>query len=151
MGGGRRSLGNAQPQQQPLSPVPPPENAREVSGKKGRIELVEQRVLEDSPARTISLWRERVAASSAGGTSNGEDDATDSHHGHAKLRGHRRVPSVSAASNADTRLRRVVSEQPRYAESTEGSRMRNGSVRGAEGGKSGRATYERSEVRTGCC
>ncbi|EJF63291.1 hypothetical protein DICSQDRAFT_179290 [Dichomitus squalens LYAD-421 SS1] len=144
VGGGRRSLANPQQLQLPLSPVPPPENAREVSGKKGRIELVEQRIIEDSPVRTISLWRERVAANSAGGTRNGEDDGADIH-GNARSRGHRRVPSSGANSVADTRLRRVVSERPRYAESMEGSGMRNGSVRGIEGGKSGRATYERSE------
>lgn len=52
----------------PPLPPPPPDYTRHVSGKKGRVELVEQRVIEDSAARTISLWRERVAASSVGGS-----------------------------------------------------------------------------------
>ena len=166
----RRSLGNPvspsllpPPQPSPSPPLPPPENARQVSGKKGLIELVEQRVLEDTPARTISLWRERVAQSSAGGSAYGAGDEmrseVDSHvrthgngngngHGH----GHRRVPSASVAS--DARLRRVVSEHARYASSVDGSQgvkhgngNGNGSVRGTDNGKAGRASYERSEVR----
>ncbi|PIL22685.1 hypothetical protein GSI_15378 [Ganoderma sinense ZZ0214-1] len=128
-------------------PVPPPENAREVSGKKGKIELVEQHVLEDSPARTISLWRERVAASSAGGTSDGGEeirsDAGDSH-APARLRGLRQQPP-SSSTNSDARLRRAASERPRYMESIEGSGTKSGRVRGTPGGKHARASYERSE------
>ena len=155
--GGRRSLGSAQPsisvhapkmETCPLSPMPPPENARQVSGKKGQIELVEQRILEDSPARTISLWRERVAQSSGCGSAFGDEvrsEAADSHaHAYGRVNGHRRVPSGSVTS--DARLRRVASEHARYSGSVEGSGVRNGSVRGAENGKSGRASYERSEV-----
>ena len=131
-------------------PVPPPENAREISGKKGKIELVEQHVLEDSPARTISLWRERVAASSAGGTSDGREevrsDAGDSHTA-TRLRGLRQQPPSSSA-NSDTRLRRTASERPRYMESIEESGTKSGSARGAQGGKHARASYERSEVRS---
>ena len=157
------------PRSQPSPPMPPPENARQVSGKKGQIELVEQRILEDSPARTISLWRERVAQSSAGGSAYGAGDEmrseVDSHvrthgngngngngHGHGHGHGHRRVPSASVAS--DARLRRVVSEHARYASSVDGSQgvkhgngNGNGSVRGTDNGKAGRASYERSEVR----
>ncbi|RPD77659.1 hypothetical protein L226DRAFT_544188 [Lentinus tigrinus ALCF2SS1-7] len=155
----RRSLGNPQhasaspiPPSQPSPPLPPPENARQVSGKKGQIELVEQRILEDSPSRTISLWRERVAQSSAGGSAYGPagDEVrseVDSHvrtHGHGH--GHRRVPSGSVAS--DARLRRVASEHARYASSgVDGGGVKhgNGSVRGTDNGKTGRASYERSE------
>lgn len=147
-GGGRR-----REREQLPAPVPPPENAREVSGKKGKIELVEQHVLEDSPVRTISLWRERVAASSAGGTSDGraEDLRSDTGDSRAptRLRAHRPLPPSSANSNSDaTRLRRATSERPRYVASTEGSGTKSGSMRGAEGGKHTRALYERSEVRS---
>ncbi|KAI0769119.1 hypothetical protein BD413DRAFT_695122 [Trametes elegans] len=160
--GGRRSLG---PHLGP--PVPPPENAREVTGKKGRVELVEQRVLEDSAARTISLWRERVAASSAGGSRCGDPPGDGSGEreqqrememeggegrsevgslpagGHRHR--HRRVPSGSVGG--DPRLRRVASESPRYAGSgsVQGGMSRSGSVMGGEGGRKGKASYERSE------
>ncbi|KAI0632265.1 hypothetical protein C8Q77DRAFT_1158915 [Trametes polyzona] len=152
---GRRSLAPMSPppakaRQQP-EPAPPPENTRQVSGKKGRLELVEQRVLEDTATRTISLWRERVAASSVGGGGGGEStvDApapgsrTELREGGADGDGrsevgshiHRRVPSASI--NGDQRMRRVVSDHARYAGSVQGSK--NGS------GKQPRGTYERSE------
>lgn len=149
-GAGGRSFGSSQqPQQQqhpsaqphPL-PMSPPENARQVSGKKGQIELVEQRILEDSPSRTISLWRERVAQSSAGGSGFGDDARSEvDSHVHANPRPHerRRVSS-------ETRLRRVASEQAKYAPSADANGTRNGSVRGTDNGKAGRASYERSEV-----
>ncbi|KAI1790208.1 hypothetical protein LXA43DRAFT_525605 [Ganoderma leucocontextum] len=148
LGGAGRRDRERQLEHEPLIPVPPPENAREVSGKKGKIELVEQHVIEDTPVRTISLWRERVAASSVGGTGEGREelrsDPGDSH-AHTRLRGHRPVPSSTANSNSDARLRRVASERPRYAESMEGSGTKKGSARGAAGGKPVRASYERSE------
>lgn len=150
-GTGGRSFGSSQqPQQQqqhpsaqphPL-PMSPPENARQVSGKKGQIELVEQRILEDSPSRTISLWRERVAQSSAVGSGFGDDARSEvDSHVHANPRPHerRRVSS-------ETRLRRVASEQAKYAPSADANGTRNGSVRGTDNGKAGRASYERSEV-----
>ncbi|KAI9058531.1 hypothetical protein FKP32DRAFT_1688861 [Trametes sanguinea] len=141
-GGGRRSLGSHAYANAPMSPPPPPpENARQVSGKKGRLELVEQRVLEDSATRTISLWRERVAASSAG--SNAGDSRDKDERSEAGSHVHRRVPSGSV--NGDPRLRRVVSDHPRYASSAQGGRSRSGSVRGDEKGKASKASYERSE------
>ena len=166
----RRSLGYGSPSLVPqsyaplLSPLPispPPENARKVSGKKGKIELVEQRVLEDSPTRTISLWRERVAASSVGG-GEGEGDEmrseTDSHarayglardgggRAHGNGQGHRRA--LSGSFHPDARLRRVVSEHGRYGSSVNGGGTHHGSVRESVGrsGKNNRASYERSEV-----
>ncbi|KAI0715667.1 hypothetical protein C8T65DRAFT_738525 [Cerioporus squamosus] len=147
----RRSLGSSMPLPlpQPSPTLPPPENARQVSGKKGQIELVQQRVLEDSPARTISLWRERVAQSSASGSVYGQADEVrsevDSHARAHHAHGHRRVPSGSIAS--DARLRRVVSDHARYASSVDGGGAKhgNGSVRGTDNGKTGRASYERSE------
>ena len=151
----------------PMSPAPPPENARKVSGKRGHLELVEQRVLEDSPARTISLWRERVAQSSVNGdlvdgaTGTNNPDAQSEANSHARVyvnrrrgsdavqgldRGHRRMPSGS--HHLDPRIRRVVSEQAGHGSSLGGSGTRNGSVRDSEvrAGKHNRATYERSEV-----
>ncbi|CDO69864.1 hypothetical protein BN946_scf184884.g23 [Trametes cinnabarina] len=140
-GGGRRGLGSRAYANAPLSPPPPPpENARQVSGKKGRLELVEQRVLEDSATRTISLWRERVAASSAG--SNVGDVKDDRSEAGSHM--HRRVPSAGSV-NGDPRLRRVVSDHARYASSVQDGRSRSGSVRGNEKGKAGKASYERSE------
>ncbi|KAI0372312.1 hypothetical protein BV20DRAFT_978481 [Pilatotrama ljubarskyi] len=166
-GSGQRGHGSHAHARSPMSaaPVPvspPPENARQVSGKKGRLELVEQRVLEDSAARTISLWRERVAASSAGGSRCGESnvdggDGRDVAGSRAERGGgdgrseagshaHRRMPSRGSASG-DPRLRRVVSDQARYASSVHGGGSRNGSVRAPDGGKPRRASasYERSE------
>ncbi|KAI0647901.1 hypothetical protein C8Q79DRAFT_905941 [Trametes meyenii] len=142
----------------PMSPVraaPQPENARQVSGKKGRIELVEQRVLEDSAARTISLWRERVAASSVGGSRCGDSavdggggdgggqQRRDDERSEVGSHVHRRVPSGSV--NGDPRLRRVVSDHARYAGSVQGTGSRNGNGSAREKGKAGRASYERSE------
>ncbi|KAI0657278.1 hypothetical protein C8Q70DRAFT_1055812 [Cubamyces menziesii] len=149
--GGRRSLGShaRAPLSPPLpTPPPPPENARQVSGKKGRLELVEQRVLEDSATRTISLWRERVAASSAGGDSNVDSREREQPNGDGRSEVgshmHRRMPSGSSV-NGDPRLRRVVSDHPRYASSVQGGLSRQDSVKGADKGKAGRASYERSE------
>ncbi|KAI0754810.1 hypothetical protein C8Q80DRAFT_391255 [Daedaleopsis nitida] len=143
-------------QPSPLPPMsPPPDNARQVRGKKGQVELVEQRILEDTPARTISIWRERVAQSVSGSGSAFDDELrseTDSHahahahtprQGHGGGLGHRRVLSGSVAS--DARLRRMVSEHTRYPSPLDGGGLRNGSVRGTDNGKAGRASYERSE------
>ncbi|KAI0688719.1 hypothetical protein BC835DRAFT_290242 [Cytidiella melzeri] len=41
------------------------DNSREVSSRRTRVELVEHRVVEDGPERTISLWREQVAESTS--------------------------------------------------------------------------------------
>ncbi|KAH9949799.1 hypothetical protein B0H21DRAFT_687736 [Amylocystis lapponica] len=120
-GAGRKSVGD----------VPIVENARQVSGRKGRIELVEQKVMEDNPQRTISLWRERVAQGSGGSSqSDGQHSETDSH-------AHRRTPS------GDSHLRRMMSDGKADAAS---SAVHGGSTRAAEGPKSGKVSYERSEA-----
>ncbi|KAH9841672.1 uncharacterized protein C8Q71DRAFT_343230 [Rhodofomes roseus] len=116
--GGRKSLGGAEM----------PHNARRVSGRKGKIEVFEEKVMHDGPERTISLWRERVADSSRGG-SRVDDEGRSVATNHV----HRRMPSSQS-------LRRVVSDGPKG----------NGSAQGAHGGeaqiqKTAKATYERSE------
>ncbi|KAJ8483386.1 hypothetical protein ONZ51_g4732 [Trametes cubensis] len=131
--GGRRSLGShaRAPLSPPLpTPPPPPENARQVSGKKGRLELVEQRVLEDSATRTISLWRERVAASSAGGDSNVDSREREQPNGD----GRSEVGEPYASADA---LWLLGQRGPAPEEGH--------SVKGADKGKAGRASYERSE------
>ncbi|KAI8978741.1 hypothetical protein BD414DRAFT_579877 [Trametes punicea] len=144
--GGRDSMNPHGHGNIPLPPPPPPENARQVSGKKGRLELVEQRILEDSATRTISLWRERVAASSTGSNVDGperEQRKERDQGSEAGRRAHRRVPSGSV--NGDPRLRRVVSDHTRYASSVQGGGSMSGSRREAEKRKSRKASYERSE------
>ncbi|KAI0335744.1 hypothetical protein GY45DRAFT_1316450 [Cubamyces sp. BRFM 1775] len=54
------------------------------------------------------------------------------------------MPSGSSV-NGDPRLRRVVSDHPRYASSIQGGVSRQDSVKGADKGRAGRASYERSE------
>ena len=67
------------------------DNVRHVSGRKGRVELVEHKIMEDGPERTISLWRERVAQSGDGSSRYGdESNRAES----AFNRGHRRVVSA---------------------------------------------------------
>lgn len=80
-GGGRRNLSNYASM----------DNMRQVSGRKASVELVEHRILEEGPHKSISLWRERVARSSAV-EENGRymDDGRSETNSHA----HRRVPSV---------------------------------------------------------
>lgn len=67
------------------------DNVRHVSGRRGKVELVEHKIMEDGPERTISLWRERVAASGDGSSRYGDVSVRgESVHG----RGHRRVISA---------------------------------------------------------
>lgn len=67
------------------------DNVRHVSGRRGRVELVEHKIMEDGPERTISLWRERVAQSGDGSSRYGdESNRGESVH----VRGHRRVVSA---------------------------------------------------------
>ena len=109
----------------------PPNNARKVSGRKGRVELVEQKVVEDGPDRTISLWRERVAHSSNG--SRIADDIQSEADSHS----HRRIHS------GDSQKRRTVSDgQIKNYNPVEKGAGR----RGMEISRTGRASYERSEV-----
>ena len=67
------------------------DNSRQVSGRRASMELVEHRVMEDGPQRTISLWREKVAQSgSMGGSRVGVDDEMKSE---VSSPSHRRIPS----------------------------------------------------------
>lgn len=77
-----------------------PNNARKVSGKRGAIELVEQKVMEDGPQRTISLWRERVAQSSVE-----DEEMRDEVNYGSHLNG---SPTHRKVSSGDSRNRRVV-------------------------------------------
>ncbi|CCL99727.1 uncharacterized protein FIBRA_01749 [Fibroporia radiculosa] len=120
-GSGRRSLGS---QDMPV-------NGRKVSDKRGKLELVESRIMEDGPSRTISLWRERVADSSAGSTPT--DDGARSReniHLHAK------------APPNDSHPRWTVSDGQTKSSSVE-SKPRRGSVLTMV--KTGKSSYERSE------
>ncbi|KAI0079511.1 hypothetical protein K474DRAFT_1705610 [Panus rudis PR-1116 ss-1] len=75
------------------------ENMRKVHGRKASLELVEERVLEDGPDRSISMWRERVAQSSAGGPTSemGEEVRTD-----LDSHVHRRNPSGDSRTSRRT-------------------------------------------------
>jgi len=94
------------------------DNIRQVSGRRASMELVEHRVMEDGPQRTISLWREKVAQSSLSG-SKAEDDMRSEVDNHV----HRRVPSGesygsrrNARSRADSGYERseyMVAMKPR--------------------------------------
>ena len=119
----RKSLGAGEPVQ----------NARKVSGRRGKIEVFEEKVMHDGPERTISLWRERVAESSRGGSRMDSDERSvaDSHC-------HRRMPSSPS-------LRRVVSDGVTGNGSHASlAKSRRGSELHAQ--KTAKATYERSEV-----
>ncbi|KZT65825.1 hypothetical protein DAEQUDRAFT_496379 [Daedalea quercina L-15889] len=120
--GGRKILGGAET----------PQNGRRVTGRKGRIEVFEEKVMQDGPDRTISIWRERVAESSRAG-SRMEDDV----HSVAKSHVHRRKPSTQS-------LRRIVSDGPT------GNGNNASLSKGAHGvdvqdQKTAKAAYERSE------
>ncbi|KAI0927005.1 hypothetical protein AcW1_007631 [Taiwanofungus camphoratus] len=119
--GGRRSLGSLEP----------PDNARKVSGRKGKVELVEQKVMEDGPLRTISLWRERVAESS-GGSSHLEDD----------VRSETNNQAYGMSPSDDSRARRVVSDGHG---SNSYPAPKGGNSNGMEILRTGKASYQRSE------
>lgn len=107
-----------------------PENARKVSGRQGKMELVESRVVEDGPNRTISLWRERVAESSSDGNPL-EDDMLSGANPHT----HRRV------SSENVQTKRIISDGLGGVSSV----SRGDSRRGLEMQKAGISSYERSE------
>ncbi|KAF9816384.1 hypothetical protein IEO21_04137 [Rhodonia placenta] len=107
-----------------------PENARKVSGRQGKMELVESRVVEDGPNRTISLWRERVAESSSDGNPV-EDDMLSGANPHT----HRRV------SSENVQTKRIISDGLGGVSSV----SRGDSRRGLEMQKTGISSYERSE------
>ncbi|CAL1712240.1 unnamed protein product [Somion occarium] len=82
-GGGRRSL----------SGFASMDNIRQVHGRKASVDLVEHRILEDGPNRSISMWRERVARSNATEDSGRiPGDVRSETNSHA----HRRLPSASS-------------------------------------------------------
>lgn len=124
-GKGRRGLGG----------VANIENVRQVTGRKGAVELVEHKIMEDNHQRTISLWRERVAQSNA--SRSAEDEVQSEINGPT----HRRINSGDARSP-----RRMMSEDFR------GSGRARGDSVGHRGGIKSKDTqrvgdYERSEVR----
>lgn len=93
------------------------ESVRQVSGRRASVELVEHRVIEDGPQRTISLWREKVARSSLSGTKVEEEVRSE-----AGSHTHRRMPSGES-------YRRVTEEytRPKERESYERSEVRSSS------------------------
>lgn len=110
------------------------DNIRQVSGRKASMELVEHKIMEDGPQRTISLWRERVAQSNP--SKSGEDEFQSGSHAHA----HRRITSGDARSP-----RKMMSEDF-------GGRGRGDSVghqsmsKGKDAPRQVMGGYERSEV-----
>ncbi|OCH91608.1 hypothetical protein OBBRIDRAFT_886830 [Obba rivulosa] len=106
-----------------------PEIVRRVSGRKGLIELVEHKVMEDNSERTISLWRERVAQSSA------ESPFADDQRSVANSHAHRRMSSY------DSRDRRGPSDKTRKGEVVARSNVR----KDATVCKPNKHSYERSE------
>lgn len=121
-GGGRRSL----------SGFASMDNIRQVSGRKASVDLVEHRILEDGPHKSISMWRERVARSNAEENARYMDDGRSETNSHA----HRRVPSASS--------------QPRRGYAPEYTRQRAESIASGmmspRNGKEVLRNYERSEV-----
>ncbi|PCH39806.1 hypothetical protein WOLCODRAFT_161881 [Wolfiporia cocos MD-104 SS10] len=116
--GSRRSVSRAET----------PLNARIVSGRQGRMELVEHSVREEGPNRTISMWRERVADSSSG--SDGNEDGSRN------------------ASDSNASQRRVASDNSRLRRRA--MTIGPGSLKGSGSGVSvpargGKVSWERSE------
>lgn len=69
------------------------DNVRHVTGRKGRVELVEHKIMEDGPERTISLWRERVAQTGDGSSRYGDESSRAES---TYELGHRRIVSADA-------------------------------------------------------
>ncbi|KAH9065252.1 hypothetical protein EDB87DRAFT_1043616 [Lactarius vividus] len=93
----RRSLGsgNLPPAAAPPLPLPPFPPGKGPAA--GRNDLVEKKVLEDGPERTISVWREDVAKSSSE-VGDGDGDIRSDLDSHAGRR--RRVDSVAQATGS---------------------------------------------------
>ncbi|KAH9038385.1 hypothetical protein EDB85DRAFT_2141901 [Lactarius pseudohatsudake] len=93
----RRSLGsgNYPPAVAPSFPLPPFPPGKGPAA--GRNDLVEKKVLEDGPERTISVWREDVAKSSSE-AGDGDGDIRSDLDSHAGRR--RRVDSVAQATGS---------------------------------------------------
>lgn len=120
-GGGRRSL----------SGFASMDNIRHVSGRKASVDLVEHRIIEDGPHKSISIWRERVARSNAEENARYMDDVRSETNSHA----HRRMPSAGS--------------QPRRGYVPEYTRQRADSIASGVSPRKGKEilrNYERSEV-----
>ncbi len=116
------------------------DNARHVTGRKGRMELVEHKIMEDGPERTISLWRERVAQSGDGGSRfEGESNRAEASHSRA----HRRAASEIHGSRVPEEYR-GGNRGPGQSSSSFGPGRNKETSRDSNGG------YERTEVRR-CC
>ncbi|KAF8271921.1 hypothetical protein EI94DRAFT_1783871 [Lactarius quietus] len=95
----RRSLGTGN--HPSTSAVPPPLPFPPGKGPAaGRNDLVEKKVLEDGPERTISVWRESVAKNSSE-VGDGDNDGRSDLDSHAGRR--RRVESVAHAGSAKSK------------------------------------------------
>jgi len=103
-------------------------DTRKVHGKKASMELVEHRIMEDGPQRTVSLWRERVARSTGGSIV--DDDARSDANSHA----HRRMPVDSRGT------RRMPNDQLRRPRD-----INNRSQEISKMGSVGTGAYERTE------
>jgi hypothetical protein len=95
----RRSLGGPGTPQPLLPPFSPGRGP-----PAGRSELVEKKVFEDGPERTISVWRENVAkrASENGDREGGGQSEVDSHAGRRKVstESRRRVDSLAQVAGS---------------------------------------------------
>ncbi|KAI0786198.1 hypothetical protein C8Q75DRAFT_772619 [Abortiporus biennis] len=129
-GGGGGSMMSHSSSRRNLGAYASMENIRQVSGRKASIELVEHKIMEDGPSRTISLWRERVAQSGVEREDEIQPDFTGSHV-------HRHKPSGSTNSP-----KRMVDEFGRargYSMSSlNGNRSREAPI-------NGNGDYQRSE------
>lgn len=118
----RRSLGSGNHPPMAAPPLPPFPPGKGPAA--GRNDLVEKKVLEDGPERTISVWREDVAVSaSEAGDGDGRSDL-DSHAGRrrrvesaalaagsVKSKGHRSKESADLTESQVSTLQRSVSER----------------------------------------
>ncbi|KAI0260232.1 hypothetical protein BC834DRAFT_973612 [Gloeopeniophorella convolvens] len=95
--GDRAPRGAAPSAPMPMPPMPPAKGPAA-----GRTDLVEKKVLEDGPERTISVWRENVAnrSSEAGDLDTEGRSDVDSHAGRRRVsaESRRRVESLASAS-----------------------------------------------------
>ena len=117
------------------------DNARHVTGRRGRVELVEHKIMEDGPERTISLWRERVAASGDGSSRYGdESNRAESTYGGGG-RSQRRVSAAEVYHGSRQEVRHT--NRSRGGEQLVGSYI---PVRSKEISRESNGGYERTEV-----
>lgn len=128
---GMNGRGHGARRRESLGRATSPENVRRVSGRKGLVELVEHRVMEDTPQRTISLWRERVAQSDTE-TPPGCDDQRSVANSHA----HRRMSSY------ESREGRAISGEKNGQVSAKSNARKDAAI-----SRPRKISYERSEVR----